>query len=262
MPTKTAVKPAENRQRDDAVRDLLFRLADDCLVLGHRDSEWTGLGPILEEDIAFSSMAQDKIGHALALYTLLHEMGEADPDTLAFSRGPDEYRCSSLAALPRGDWAFSLVRQFFFAEADAVRFAALSRSTFEPLAKLARKLRGEVKYHQMHGRMWVKKLGRASDESRQRLQSAVSAAFGHALGIFEPTRFDETLAHEGVCPTEAELCAHWRDEVEPLMEESFLRAPNDASPVLGGRAGRHGPALAALLESMQRVFRLDPTAKW
>lgn len=262
MATKTGERPTLGSQREAAIKDLLFRLADDSLVLGHRDSEWTGLGPILEEDIAFSSMAQDKIGHALALYTLLHELGDADPDTLAFSRGPAQFRCCSLAALPRGEWAFSLVRQFFFAEADAVRFTALSQSTYDPLAKLARKLRGEVKYHVMHGRMWVRKLGLAADESRSRLQAAVETAFAHALGMFEPTRFDDALASEGVCPKEVDLCERWRDEVEPLLEEAGLRVPTDAKPVFGSRAGKHGRELVDLLESMQRVFRLDPTAKW
>lgn len=156
----------------------------------------------------------------------------------------------------------SLIRQFFFAEADALRLAALADSNYEPLANLARKLRGEVKYHVMHGRMWVKKLGQASPESTGRLQSAVDALFGHALGMFEPTKFDSTLATEGIAPEEAQLCGRWREAVESLLQDSGLAAPTDAKPIYGGRSGKHGPDLVELLEGMQRVFRLDPTATW
>src|SRR6186997_1365783 len=97
-----------------AIKDLLFRMADDELLLGHRDSEWTGLGPILEEDIAFSSMAQDELGHALVWYQLLHELGEDEPNRLAFLRDAAAWRNARLVELPRGDYAFSLVRQYLF----------------------------------------------------------------------------------------------------------------------------------------------------
>src|SRR5437868_7244589 len=101
-----------------ALKNLLYKMADDLLILGHRNSEWTGQGPILEEDIAFSSMAQDKLGHAQAFYTLLHELGEPDPESLVYRRGPGQFRCCKLAAMPRGTWGFSLMRHFLFAEAD------------------------------------------------------------------------------------------------------------------------------------------------
>ena len=105
-----------------AVIDLLYRLADDEMVLGHRDSEWTGHGPILEEDIAFSSMAQDEMGHAQAYYQMLHELGDSNPDTLAFTRNARQFRCASLVSLPNNrDWAFCVTRQFLYDAAETVR---------------------------------------------------------------------------------------------------------------------------------------------
>jgi len=275
---KGGVKPA--------VVDLLYRLGDDCLIIGHRNSEWTGLGPILEEDIAFSSMAQDQMGHAQALYSLLHTLGEPEPDHLAFLRDAKDFRCCRFVALEpfgeagsgasedlrnnpdrdklltHGDWSLSLIRQFLFAEAWAIRLAALSESSFEPLAEMARKFRGEVKYHTMHGRIWIERLGRADADARQRVQAAIHLLWPAALGMFEPTTHDAGLAQAGVCPSEAEACRKWQTDVTGLLAEAGFTWPSDAKPVVGGRAGNHGPELLRLLASMQKVYRLAPGATW
>ncbi|MCG8409333.1 MAG: phenylacetate-CoA oxygenase subunit PaaC [Phycisphaerales bacterium] len=245
-----------------AIVDLLYRLADDHLILGHRNSEWTGLGPILEADIAFSSMAQDKMGHALAFYRLLQQLGEPDPDTNAFLRSGDQYRCCSLVCLERGDWAQSVVRHFLFDEATRIRFEALEQSRYEPLAQVARKLRGELKYHTMHGQMNLDKLGDATEESHQRMQDALDRLFPHAMGVFEPTEWDETLAAEGIQPREAELCKTWRSQVADMCAESGLTMPDDVGPIYGGRAGKHPEDLKKLLDDMQKVYRLDPDSEW
>jgi ring-1,2-phenylacetyl-CoA epoxidase subunit PaaC len=246
----------------DAVIDLLYRLADDDLVIGHRNSEWTGLAPILEADIAFSSMAQDEIGHALAYYRLLRDLGESDPDTLAFTRSADAFRCAALVALDKGDWAFSVMRQYLYDAAEMVRLVALTESAYKPLADLARKIRGEEKYHLMHGRTWVQRLGNATEESHKRMQAAIEVCYPRALALFEPTRWDETLSSTGVQPSEAELCATWKSRVVPVLSEAGLDVPQSAKPTYGGRAGRHPPELAELIGSMQKVFRLDPAAQW
>lgn len=245
-----------------AVIDLLYRLADDDLIIGHRNSEWTGLGPILEADIAFSSMAQDEMGHATAYYRLLHELGEPDPDTLAFGRPANQYRCCSLVALGRGDWAFSLVRQYLYDSAEHERLAALRESSFEPLAGLARKFLAEEKYHRMHGRSWLARLSTATDESRRRMQAALDEAWPHALGMFEPTEHDSALAEAGVTRGEAELGVRWRSVVEKELGAAELQVRADAVPVHGGRRGRHPAALGELLDAMQRVYRLDSQAAW
>jgi len=246
----------------EAVIDLLYRLADDELIIGHRNSEWTGHGPILEADIAFSSMAQDEMGHAQAYYQMLHELGERDPDTLAFGRKPREFRCAALVSLPKGDWGFSILRQFLYDAAETVRLTAFVESALTTLAQLAVKLRGEEKYHLMHGRTWVLRLGSATDESRRIMQTALDIAYPHAMGLFEPSEYDETLAQAGICPREHELQSQWESAVAPVLREAGLKLPDSASPVYGGRVGRHPAALKELLDGLQLVYNIDPTAKW
>ncbi|MCG3126334.1 MAG: 1,2-phenylacetyl-CoA epoxidase, subunit C [Phycisphaerae bacterium] len=246
-----------------AVIELLYWLADNDLVMGHRNSEWTGLGPILEADIAFSSMAQDEMGHALAYYQLLHDLGERDPDSLAFVREPREFRCAALVCLQRDDWAFSLVRQFLYDSAEHVRLTHLASSAYQPLASLARKLVGEEKYHLMHGRSWIERLGRATDESRARLAAAMAKAAPHAAGLFEAGPHDALLAQAGILPSERALWDEWRDSIAADLSHAELAMPG-RPPVLppAGRFGLHPADLAPLLEAMQRVYRLDPTAAW
>jgi len=247
----------------DAVVDLLYRLADDELIIGHRNSEWTGLGPILEEDIAFSSMAQDEMGHARAYYEMLHALGESDPDTLAFARKPRQFRCASLVSLPNNrDWAFCVLRQFLYDMGETVRLTALSESSLVLLAQLARKLRGEEKYHLMHGRQWVLRLGGATEESHQRMQTALDALYPHAMGLFEPTEHDERLAQAGICPHEEELRRQWESAVAPVLQNAGLSLPEAVQAIHGGRVGRQPSALKELLEGMQLVFNIDPSAKW
>ena len=246
----------------DAVIDLLYRMADDELVIGHRDSEWTGLAPILEGDIAFSSMAQDEIGHAQAYYEMLHALGEPDPDTLAFTRKAREFRCASLVSLPKRDWAFSVMRQFLYDAAETVRLTALAAGTLVPLAQLTTKLRGEEKYHLMHGRTWVLRLGRGTEESREKMQRALALAYPCALALFESTEADEVLAQAGICPREEQLRREWESAVAPVLEQAGLIVDPSLRPVNGGRVGRHSESLSQLIESLQLVHSIDPTAKW
>ena len=244
-----------------ALKELLFRLADDEVIIGHRHMEWTGLGPILEEDIAFSSMGQDEFGHAQAYYRLLHDLGEAEPDRLAFLRDPEDFRCAQLVELPRNDWAFSVTRQFLYDAAETVRLAALSRSSHTPLAQAARKFAGEEKYHLMHGRTWITHLGRATADSRARLQAALDHVFPYALGLFETTDTDAAIVSEGLCAPEAELQKDWLALITPLLAEAGLKLP-EAGPIAGGRRRQHTAHLAPLLSDMQSVFKTDPEANW
>lgn len=248
----------------DPKLDLLYRLADDQLILGHRNSEWNGLGPILEEDIAFSSMAQDKLGHALQLYRLLHELGEAEPDTVAFTRNAPQFHCCQLVELPIGEYDFSLVRHFLFDHAELLRFQALADSTYEPLAQVARKLRGELKYHALHANTWMKRLGTATDEAIGRMQAALNLTLPYALGIFETTTAEAEIIHSGLFIGEAELHSRWLESIGKVLAQTALELPDPhlLTPRLGGRHGEHTPHLQPLLDEMAEVFRLDPTADW
>jgi len=264
------IDPMPNCETADEIRgeakaalvDLLYRLADDDLVIGHRNSEWTGLAPILEADIAFSSIAQDQMGQAAAYYRLLHELGEPDPDGNAFLRDAGQFRCCALVGLERRDWAFSTVRLFLYEVAKGLRIDALCASSYRPLADLAKKLRGEQKYHSMHAEMWIRKLGDATDESHRLMQGALDELYGHGLGMFEPTEADETLAQSGISVRERELRCQWESAVAPVLADAGLEVPEAPQAIYGGRHGRHPDALKDLLASMQQVFQLDPTAKW
>lgn len=247
----------------EAMKDLLYRMADDQLILGHRNSEWTGLGPVLEEDIAFSSMAQDKIGHALALYSILNEdLGEADPDTIAFNRKESEFKCSHLVEYPIGEYDFSLVRHFFFDHAEQVRFKLLEGSSHERLAKLSRKVSGELKYHVLHANTWLKKLGNATEESRARMQSAINEVYPLALGLFETTGQEEAIISEGIFAGEVAAKTAWQESIAPVLEAANLTLPEGVEAAHGGRNGYHTEYLQPLLDEMTEVFQLDPNAEW
>jgi ring-1,2-phenylacetyl-CoA epoxidase subunit PaaC len=257
-------------QQKEAIKDLLYRLADDDLILGHRNSEWTGIGPILEEDIAFSSMAQDKLGYAQAYYTLLNEMGEADPDNLAFNRGDSGdsneslYKCCHFVEYPIGEYDFSLMRHFLFDYAEAIRMEMLINSSFEPLANLAKKFRGEVRYHIMHAHTWIKQLGHGNEESKARMQSALNECMPLALGIFEPSEYENTLIEAGIFPGEEKLKQVWLEQITPVIAEAGLEMPdlNSIEPAYGGRKGFHTEYLKPLLDEMTEVYRIDPSAEW
>ena len=261
-----------------ALTDLLLRLADDDLILGHRNSEWTGLGPILEEDIAFASMAQDQLGHAQAYYLLLGELhagaeAYSNPDRLAFHRAAKDFRSCHLVELPisgsgpegEADYAFCLVRHWLYEAAKALRLGHLARqSAWPPLAELAAKVLREHRYHQLHASTWVRQLGRGTDESRLRMQSALNEAVALAQGQFEATEAEGELARAGVQPTEAELAAAWQTQCAQAAAQAGLQWPAaaEATAHMGGRRGWHTEHLEALLREMTEVTALDPQARW
>jgi ring-1,2-phenylacetyl-CoA epoxidase subunit PaaC len=144
-------------------QQLLLQIADDELILGWRDSEWTGIAPLLEEDVAFSSIAQNEIGHARALYELVARERGTTADALAFDRAPDEYRNSRLVELRLLDWEKTIARHWLYEEADAARLERLKQSDDAEVAGLAAKIDREEAYHRMHAAMWFDRL---KDEPR------------------------------------------------------------------------------------------------
>jgi ring-1,2-phenylacetyl-CoA epoxidase subunit PaaC len=248
----------------EALKDLLYKIADDQLILGHRNSEWTGFGPILEEDIAFSSMAQDKLGHSLAFYSLLHELGEADPDTIAFTRNANQFHNSQLAELPIGEYDFSLIRHFLYDNAEILRFDLLTRSSFTPITTVATKLKGEVKYHVLHANTMIKQLGSSTEEAIERLQNSLNEALPYALGIFEPSKYEAELIADGIYEGEEKIKAQWLENIKKVLSQTQLELPdlNTITPQFGGRYGEHTEHLQPLLDEMAEVFKIDPTAEW
>ena len=218
--------------------DLLLTLADDELILGWRNSEWTGIAPYLEEDVAFSSIAQNEIGHARALYELAARELGTDADTLAFDRAPEEYRSAPLVELRRLEWARTIARHWLYETADAIRLEALRASHDPEVAGIAAKIDREEVYHRIHAEMWVDRL-LGSDEGRPRLDEALAELWPYALGVL-----DEELRPELVRRVEAKL-GRALPEVEPVAR------------------GRHEVELAELLEEMTMVRRSAPVgARW
>lgn len=249
----------------NTVKDLLYKMADDALIIGHRNSEWTGIGPMLEEDLAFSSMAQDKIGHAQALYKILHEvLGEPEPDKLGFMRTEKEFKCCQLVELPIGEYDFSIVRQFLFDHAELLRYEMLSQSSFQPLAQLAKKVKGEIKYHVLHADTFVKQLASGTEESKARMQSSLNYAWHYALGIFETSEFEGDLIAQNIFPGEEELKERWLRKISTIIESAGLKVPatDETKIVYGGRKGFHSEYLKPLLHEMTEVVRLDLNAEW
>lgn len=248
----------------EALKDLLNKIADDQLILGHRNSEWTGFGPMLEEDIAFSSMAQDKLGHSLAFYSLLHELGESDPDTIAFTRNANQFHNSQLVELPIGEYDFSLIRHFLFDNAEILRFDMLTRSSYTPITTVATKLKGEVKYHVLHANTMIKQLGSSTEEAIERLQNSLNEAMPYALGIFEPSKYEAELIADGIYEGEEKLKAAWLENIKKVLSQTQLELPDltTITPKTGGRYGEHTEHLQPLLDEMAEVFKIDPTAEW
>lgn len=244
-------------------RDLTRRLlafADDELILAHRNSEWTGHGPILEEDIALANLAQDELGHAIIWFGLVEREGGGDPDELAYFRGPEEFLNAALVELPRGDWAFTMLRQYLFDSYEALLLAELERSAHRPVAEAAAKMLREERFHLRHTRLWLDRLGRGTAESNARMQRALDQLWPYAGGLFAPLPGDASLVEAGVLPDLARLEAAWRSLVEPQLAAAGLRVPTG-----GGSAperGSHTPHLATLLSDMQGVARADPEAVW
>jgi ring-1,2-phenylacetyl-CoA epoxidase subunit PaaC len=248
----------------DATKELLYKIADDQLILGHRNSEWTGMGPLLEEDIAFSSMAQDKIGQSLALYSMLQELGEPPPDTVAFTRDAGAFRNCIFVELPNGEYDFSLVRHFLYDTGTALRFDMLCASSYGKLAQLSAKIKGELKYHTMHANTWIKQLGSATPESIRRLQSSLEFALPFALAMFEESPFEKELSDEGIFQGEKTLRDRWQKKIEEVLAQTSLRLPpwDTIQPANGGRKGIHSEHLQPLLDEMSEVFKIDPSAEW
>ena len=248
-----------------AIKDLLFKMADDALIIGHRNSEWTGIGPMLEEDLAFSSMAQDKIGHAQAIYKILNQvLGEADADKLAFKREEKNFKCCQFVEQPIGEYDFSIVRQFLFDHAELIRYDMLTQSSFQRLSQLAKKVKGEIKYHVMHADTFVKQLASGTEESKARMQSSLNYAWQIALGIFEKSEFESELISETIFVGEDELKKRWLEKITPIIGAANLKVPatNESKIVYGGRKGFHSEYLKPLLDEMCEVVRTDIDAEW
>jgi ring-1,2-phenylacetyl-CoA epoxidase subunit PaaC len=254
-----------------ALREFVLAMADDELILGHRIGEWTGYGPILEEDMALSNIAQDELGHSLIWFSLYEKLTGKTPDVMAFERAWNDFTCCRFVTYPNGDYAYTIVRQYLFDEAEQVRLRALSESSYLPIKEAAGKILREEAYHLMHTKSLVERLGDATDESHRRMQAAVDAAFPQGLGIFERLNVEDEMIAGGVFRGNASLQTEWVNRVLPVLRGASLHvagAPTNGAmnlnviPEFGGRKKSHTEHLQPLIDDLQSVYRLAPEAKW
>jgi ring-1,2-phenylacetyl-CoA epoxidase subunit PaaC len=247
----------------DALAELLLTMADDEFVLGFWDSEWTGIAPILEEDVAMSSVSQDEIGHAKALYELLAELTGGNADQIAFGRPADGYRHAALMNHPRTDWAFTIARRFLYEHADAVRLESLAASSYQPLADLVVKMRREETYHLLHFDLWLRRLSEGSDESHARLAAAIERLWPDAQAVFAPLVGEACLVAARILPDSLEtLRGRWLERIRPRLEAARLPALAAAGmPDSDGRTRRTND-FAWLHGEFTMVSRSEVGATW
>jgi ring-1,2-phenylacetyl-CoA epoxidase subunit PaaC len=242
---------------------LLLSMADDEFVIGFSDSEWTGIAPMLEEDVAMSSLAQDELGHAQALYQLLAALRDdgRDADSIAYDRTPDEYRHARLLDHARGDWAMTVARRYLYDTADTARLEALAVSTFGPLRELVDKIRREERYHVMHATAWFERLAAREGEPRNRLLAALEELGPDAATVFTPLAGEDRLVDAGaIAEPMAAIEARWRARLTPAFVAYGLPMPPPAK-LADGRS-RHGEAFRWLWGEFTMVRREDPVASW
>ncbi|HEV8404155.1 MAG TPA: 1,2-phenylacetyl-CoA epoxidase subunit PaaC [Candidatus Limnocylindrales bacterium] len=245
-----------------ALAELLRSMADDEFVIGFSDSEWTGIAPLLEEDVAMSSLAQDELGHAAALYGLLAELTGTDADALAFDRQPADYRHCRLLDHGRGDWAMTIARRFLYDSADVIRLEALADGSWAPLTELVGKLLREERYHRMHAGAWLDRLARTAGEARDRLLAAFDELALDAATVFTPLPEEPALLEARILAAPmADLEQGWRTAIGPILARLDLPMPPPAHDPERGRLD-HGEAFRWLWGEFTSVRRSDPGAVW
>lgn len=241
-----------------------LRRADDALILGHRLSEWCGHAPMLEEDMALSNIALDLIGQARELYSYagaVEGKGRSE-DQLAYLREERDYRNLLLVEQPNGDFARTIVRQFYYSAFADPYWRAMMRSSDPTLAAIAAKSEKESAYHLRHASEWIIRLGDGTDESHRRVQDAVDALWAFAGELFDVDDSEQRLIDSGVAIDPAGLRGGWQSTLSSVLSEATLTQPTGTWVQRGGRSGRHSEHLGRLLTDLQYMQRTYPGQTW
>lgn len=238
--------------------EFVLHLADNALVLGHRNSEWTGHGPILEQDIALSNVALDLIGQARNLYQYAAQLiGEgANEDTLAYLRDPNEFRNILLVEQPNGHWGTTIMRQFLFSAYQFPLYNELANRKTSPLTAIAEKALKEVTYHLRWSSEWVIRLGLGTEESREKMKDALQVLWPYTEDML-------AAVHHYLEPEQAnKITAEWKERVKRILTEATLQIPQHTHAESGSFEGRHSQHLYNLLAEMQMLQRTYPGVEW
>ena len=241
-----------------------LRRADDALILGHRLSEWCGHAPMLEEDMVLANMALDLLGQARSLYSYAAEVEgkENDEDKLAYLRDVRQYRNLLLVEQPNGDFARTMVRQFFYAVFADLYWRAMMNSKDATLAAIAAKSEKESAYHVRHCSEWIVRLGDGTDESHARTQDAIDHLWAYTGEMFTVDDAERGLIDAGIAIDPAGLKAQWLKIVSGVVAEATLPLPSNDWMQQGGRIGHHSEHLGHLLSELQSLQRSFPGASW
>jgi ring-1,2-phenylacetyl-CoA epoxidase subunit PaaC len=244
----------------EARLEYVLRIADSCLVLGHRLSEWCGHGPVIEEDIALTNIALDLIGQARALYAragVLEGKGRGE-DEFAFQRNENEFRNVTMTELPNGDYGFTITRNFLFLAFQRELWAALQADADRELSEMAGKSLKETRYHVQHASDWVIRLGDGTDESHQRMQRALETLWPYTAEFFSASPIDGADAG----PVWSTLERRWSSVVRPVLDVATLHVPEATAFLSHGKEGVHSEHLKPLLAEMQYLQRAYPNCEW
>jgi ring-1,2-phenylacetyl-CoA epoxidase subunit PaaC len=241
-----------------------LRRADDALILGHRLSEWCGHAPMLEEDMALANMGLDLLGQARELYSYAARVeGKGnDEDTFAYLRDIRQYRNLLLVEQPNGDFARTMVRQFFYAVFADLYWRAMMKSGDATLAAIAAKSEKESAYHVRHSSEWMVRLGDGTAESHTRAQTGIDDLWAFTGEMFEADDSERALIDAGIAVDPATLSPPWLKTVPDIVSEATLALPKSGWMQQGGRSGRHSEHLGHLLSELQSMQRTFPGATW
>jgi ring-1,2-phenylacetyl-CoA epoxidase subunit PaaC len=241
-----------------------LRRADDALILGHRLSEWCGHAPMLEEDMALANIGLDLLGQARELYTYAAEVEgrDNDEDKFAYLRDVRQYRNLLLVEQPNGDFAQTMVRQFFYAAFADLYWRAMMKSADSTLAAIAAKSEKESAYHLRHSSEWIIRLGDGIEESHARAQAAIDHLWAYTGEMFEADDSERGLIDAGVAIDPVALRPLWLKTVTEIVSEATLVLPNNDWMQQGGRSGGHSEHLGHLLSELQSMQRTFPGATW
>jgi ring-1,2-phenylacetyl-CoA epoxidase subunit PaaC len=241
-----------------------LRRADDALILGHRLSEWCGHAPVLEEDMALANMGLDLLGQARELYSYAAKVEgqDNDEDKFAYLRDVRQYGNLLLLEQPNGDFARTMVRQFFYAAFADLYWRAMMRSSDPTLAAIAAKSEKEMAYHLRHSSEWMVRLGDGTEESHARAQAAIDDLWAFTGEMFSADEGERALVDAGIAVDAAALRAPWLKTVTDVVSEATLALPQSSWMQQGGRSGRHSEHLGHLLSELQSMPRTFPGATW
>jgi ring-1,2-phenylacetyl-CoA epoxidase subunit PaaC len=243
-------------------QQYLLRLSDTCLILGQRLGEWCGHAPVLEEDIALANMALDLIGQARALLTQAGAAQGLDEDQLAFLRDERDYLNPTIVELPRGDFAFTVLRNAMVSTWLRLMWERLRDSSDAELAAIAGKAVKEARYHQQHAADWAVRLGDGSDESRRRSEAALETLWRYTPELFDDDAVDAEAAATGLGPAWSALREPWLAEMSAILGEATLATPADSAFRSTGRRGLHTEHMGRILAEMQSLQRAFPGGAW